>query len=1674
MTATLAMAAAELAALVFKKRDEETAHQCFRIKNLHPNEIATLVKQWPEIAEKNSLTDIRLLVTSDLAKNIPVQFIADNDKTITYYRNNNPQGLIYVESAVQGDEQGLQNIFSLRDSNFLDGSFDEYAESKVGVPELLIRHAWAEAQERNTSVPTLLIEHIVAVLKSIHPHIETIPVRKFIAFVELCISEWFKFSPVVDGTGASSIVGRGLCALGMFPDEAWNVSEAKIQRRLELNLRYAELIDGGVELTIEDLLQRIGRTTFKDTQGNPLTSEEAQRFRKLCIGYSESPTDFSIREQIPYDIFSQLFAKDTAGLLLGDRVYEEITSKDPSRVSELLQLDVIRGLNARSVQDAVRFLDHSPSDRLPELKSLLTQATRKSVERLATPPKKHFFNPSLLLVQLCEAVSEEEGCENLGKLRLELRDGGTNIDYTLGLFSFLFGPSLQALQTSVSGLPGALEFEVCQKLITQYALPPITDEEASDEEAELQGQELTSLPVRIIFYDKSDAVISSNDQFEWSPEEEERDFFAVFWILAHAYSESFKSFGLMEISTGDTYEAWVRRIADREQEACATLSLKTSNVQMCSPLIEETEAIRTNFLEQLSATGLEIEAINHYVDVWQSLIAQVTTNVVPNGSRLPDLDKYLSADFISEGGGSRRLMTPLHPIKLRWISTYLAKTLALAINYLSRSATFAGINGDLYLSWLKNLSPRETPPIASSTNGSLVFAKSGVAWWEDYSQHDYSSTNLSYDNHSFSTVVNRIVGYLEAHPYKKDGLSLLVILPNHDQIPARLVSQIKAKSSLDVRVSLTVVTPRSRWEVTAKHLEQLPTADESSSSFRIFPPIDLCFIDPQDGAQFLQEVSSRLFDIGIVSHILEKGISVQQVTEMPLERPGHYDVLRHRPLRLTSEMNGSMSLVMLPAYKDPVLEAWSTLVVRNHRTKPVSPEQPENIDLIELKVNFQDSAEVFRSLHDCCHWVITLERHISRDQLESIEAGSPDILSLETGIGENQDNTLVVSSKSGRMLICAKLRRKLERMLSLSTRLASPGMTQRLAEDIYESTRHFSPRLALQALGVTRATEELFGLTIARKLAEAQVVSKPLAGLTIWISLDDHAKWFGGTASIRADICRLTLEYVDQNLFIDVLVVEGKLRQAFDEHGIHQVQRTKQFFEEVFGASGDRSSPHIDSEMWREELATAVEEAPAKTVTFFSPKDRVDLESTDTLELKVRALADIRSGGYSLREVRGLYSICLWEDESNSIDVEECDGIRIVKCYRNHILDILSPKIPGAQFLDPAKTPRNVDSVGELLSPALQGEKAPTAEVNSTGETTVEVMRKKLPYQELIEIYNKILESYALHKVDVTKAENGQEFVEGPASILFRVKPSARIDPKKLQEKGSALKIALALEEDQNISFGIDRGYVTIDVPKRPEQRYFVDAHETWGRWERPPSGLAVPIGEDRYGNIVDLDFSSPNSPHLLVAGTTGSGKSEALNSILFGLTHFYEPHELQLLLIDPKSTELVAFEGSEYLFGEIGWQDADAIQLLKLAVEEMERRYSEFKSLQVRSIVEYNSDSQSRTPMPWWLIVLDEYADLTSDPQSKKTIEQDLKRLAAKARAAGIHIIIATQKPSAEVISTTLRSNLPAQLALKVRSGIESRVVMDESGAENLNGKGDALLRKSGAPIRVQCAKVA
>ena len=1130
-------------------------------------------------------------------------------------------------------------------------------------------------------------------------------------------------------------------------------------------------------------------------------------------------------------------------------------------------------------------------------------------------------------------------------------------------------------------------------------------------------------------------------------------------------------------------EQGLRNFVNRER-GLETLFPGSSVIEAPDALIRALVELRMRFRDGLLTAGLGIELIRSFLDEWNTLLLRARTEYVPDGLRSQELDLFLATDLLESPGSDRRLMSPAHPVRLRWICEYLERSINLVHDVLSGNAAFADGDGDYYLNWLESLTPRESPPLCVGTQGTLLYSRSESGWWEDFSPLAVGTGDLSFDDYSLESVADRVITYLDSHPYKRDGLSMLIVMPTSDAMPADLLRKISTRANRAMRVSLYVAAPRARWDAIAREVERLVGQSDGSSRTGLFPDKDLSLLDMSGTAGLPEELSRLQLDIAVVTHVLHEQIMSQQNTEVVVERAGRFDPLLQRPLRLESGSGGgAVSMVLLPKYSDPMLTSWSTLVVRAHRGRPVAPRQPENTDLVELRVNFQDSARLFRQLHERCHWVVTLERHISRQQIESEEAGAPDVLSIEDGVGANRLNTLVVSSSSGRALIHSRLVRKLKRLIPQLSQ--DSAELSGLAHGVYESIRKLAPRLALQALGVSRVTEEIIGVSVARNVAEEVSPSRLRKGLSAWLSLDERPDWFGGAGNIRADMCRIDLDEAEDGVIdVDILVLEGKLRQGFDPHGVLQVQRSVEFFGSVLGYGAGPDDRRVDAQMWLEQIAAAIETiSPEATHHVLANEPSME-------DLSERLLSRFRDGAIRVRSLRGLYCACLWTESFADLDRFEQDGVTVVRASVEQLRTYLQAQprsameIPTIAISEP--TPKTEGSVGlfasspppieatpgdgNLITPSVGQPEAAESFTKSSG-----AVPRGLPVALLHELYGKVLACFDQHGIRVSAApEVDQPIVEGPASILFKVRPAAGVDPRKPSEKASALKLALGLEAEQNVSFTIDRGYVTIDVPKRADQRYYVDAADTWSRWSRKPASLSVPIGEDRFGELVELDFSSSNTPHLLVAGTTGSGKSEALNTILYGLTRHFGPEELRLMLVDPKGTELNAFEDSPFLEGKIGWDDADAIELLKRAVEEMQRRYQLFKGASKRSLVEFNASVPTSERLPWWLVVLDEYADLTHDSQSKKDIEAELKRLAQKARSSGIHIIVATQKPSAEVISTNLRSNLPAQLVLRVKSATESRVVIDEAGGETLNGRGDALLKADGKLRRVQCSRVA
>ena len=315
----------------------------------------------------------------------------------------------------------------------------------------------------------------------------------------------------------------------------------------------------------------------------------------------------------------------------------------------------------------------------------------------------------------------------------------------------------------------------------------------------------------------------------------------------------------------------------------------------------------------------------------------------------------------------------------------------------------------------------------------------------------------------------------------------------------------------------------------------------------------------------------------------------------------------------------------------------------------------------------------------------------------------------------------------------------------------------------------------------------------------------------------------------------------------------------------------------------------------------------------------------------------------------------------------------------------------------------------------------------------------------------------------------------GPIVTRYEIAPSKGVRVSKITSLSDDIALSLAATSIRIEAPIPGKAAVGIEVPNKNKATVYIKELLDSDDFVNAKNPLTVALGKDISGNLVFGDLS--DMPHLLVAGATGSGKSVCINTILISLLYKASPDDVKLILIDPKVVELEVYNKIPHLIVPVVTNAKKAAGALQWAVNEMERRYSMFSAFGVRNIKGYNEyiekNNTEYDKMPQIVIVVDELADLMMT--CAKEVEDYIVRICQKARAAGIYLIIATQRPSVNVVTGLIKANVPSRIAFAVTSLVDSRVILDSSGAEKLLGKGDMLFkgRTMGAPLRIQCCFV-
>lgn len=335
---------------------------------------------------------------------------------------------------------------------------------------------------------------------------------------------------------------------------------------------------------------------------------------------------------------------------------------------------------------------------------------------------------------------------------------------------------------------------------------------------------------------------------------------------------------------------------------------------------------------------------------------------------------------------------------------------------------------------------------------------------------------------------------------------------------------------------------------------------------------------------------------------------------------------------------------------------------------------------------------------------------------------------------------------------------------------------------------------------------------------------------------------------------------------------------------------------------------------------------------------------------------------------------------------------------------------------------------------------------------------KKMSRGEMKELSKKLCEHLLSFQItgDITAV------AQGPVLTTYEYKPNAGMKLSKIAALQDDLGVVLGTRELRVVAPIPGKTVVGFEVPRPETETISLKDLVSNNQFYEKKLKIPIAIGKSTTGEPVFGDLTA--MPHLLVAGATGSGKSVFINSLIMSLIYRLSPQDLRMILVDPKMLELSVFEGLPHLVTNVITNNSVAYNALAWAVLEMERRYHLMAQTNSKNIDSFNSKNK-KDRFPYIVIVVDELADLMMSGGER--VEIAITRLAQKARAAGIHLVIATQRPSTDVVTGLIKANIPSRISFKVPSGIDSRTILDTGGAEDLLGRGDSLMIQPAVPIR-------
>jgi hypothetical protein len=931
-------------------------------------------------------------------------------------------------------------------------------------------------------------------------------------------------------------------------------------------------------------------------------------------------------------------------------------------------------------------------------------------------------------------------------------------------------------------------------------------------------------------------------------------------------------------------------------------------------------------------------------------------------------------------------------------------------------------------------------------------------------------------------IIAVVQDYIETYPFVRDGVEILLFECRNGALPGMLIEQLGRSARTrgwTLRLSVVVHTSERGAPLFCRVSKWVQNAgDNERQGQSYFPPITVKVLECPTDDLFTQYDDT---DIVVLADVLaergQKIVSEPATPELPdVPLRGYLPTYRARQEPFSE--GEQYRRILLSAPQQPTL--LRRFMLAQYAALERKAVRPEHEARFYRDLTLDEWQPEMAKLHDHFNWIICYDMAIDRFLLEAAFPDKVQVIRYSLGLGAKRQHNLTVSS-SGRSqhIVTQRLAVRLGTMFPN----APPDLCRSIAQQLVEEAKLVSGDIVLRAAGPGAFLNELIGLVAAKFATERRYRAQHPTALSTWILLDDFEHWFG--SGKFPDLLFVAIARTESNeLLLHLEVLEAKCvgelsfeREADDAElqVLSGIARLRPAF-----APGNR---HLDALYWYDQLYRAV---------------------TGNLKVSPEQFA-------------------LWEvfrDRLHSGDFQiELSGHSWVFCYDGQANITAGPREERFAPRSGETTPDNLlrhhygrNELASLLHAMTQADDAPEAPPDWAQQPVAGLEKIVHPADEAPPIIDPpiidppiiapppppdppvidaaqfgVIEQPVIYEQEwlVAKARDLERALRrrgvqiqaikptdadvGPSIVRFKLQLSGQETLRKIQSVAEDLARDLALARTPIIDNVLRTNFVGVDIPR--EQPQTIALLSLLERLGSPGiAELPIIIGVSPDGALLTDDLAT--FPHLLVAGATGSGKSVFLRSLLLSLMTQYRPGQLELLIVDPKQTDFSFFDNLPYLRGgKVFTQPAEAqAVLLELVRAEMPRRQQLMRgrSLNIR---EFNRRYPEEA-MPPIVALIDEYAQLMSILSKKdaESFERDLMSLGAVSRSAGIHLVLATQRPSADVVTSTLKANLDARIAFRVASNTNSRVVLDAMGAENLLGRGDMLFRKpSGEIVRLQ-----